>query len=432
MPRTRPTEEFNIRSEEVQEILTKPPAWIVRWGITLIFFFTIIILTLSFIIKYPDFVVAKVVITTKQPTEKVVARYSGQLDKVLINNKDTVEVNQELALIKNTARYRDIKALKKIIDSAQYDIRSFTFPINITSRFILGEIEPTYIAFEKSYIDYSLFKELNPYDSQLSGNKSSLNEVKVRLKSQANQRDILEQELKFKEKEISRYRKLHKRGVISQQEYESKELEFLQMQKSLNNMTISISQMREAISSADQTLKSTYINKSEDDTKFLKNLLQSFNSLKRAIRDWEYKYVLSSSIEGIISYQEFWGTHQQVNSGDVVFSILPSNRDDLIGKLTIPSQNAGKVKIGQKVLVKLDNYSYQQYGMLVGNVDNMSVSPDEEGNYIVFINLPNGMKTSYNKNLVFNQELLGSAEIITEDLSVAERFFYKFKDLFKY
>ena len=103
-----------------------------------------------------------------------------------------------------------------------------------------------------------------------------------------------------------------------------------------------------------------------------------------------------------------------------------------MGKLVLPSQNAGKVTTGQKVLVKLDNYPYQQYGMLVGKVENMSVSPDTEGNYFVYISLPEGAKTSYGNNLGFDQELLGNAEIITEDLSVAERIFYKFKDLFKY
>lgn len=52
-----------LRSEEVQEILSNPPEWIVRWGITLIFVFTVIIFALSFIIKYPDFISAKVIVT---------------------------------------------------------------------------------------------------------------------------------------------------------------------------------------------------------------------------------------------------------------------------------------------------------------------------------------------------------------------------------
>jgi hypothetical protein len=432
MPKDTKTEDLNLRSEEVQEILETPPVWIVRWGVTLIFMFTLILIFLAFLIKYPDFVTAKVLVTTKMPTEKVIARYSGQLEKILINNQDSVITNQKLAIIKNSANYKDVYQLKTILDSANADVRNFVFPMEITSKLILGEVEIAYINFEKSYIDYSLLKELKPYENRLHGNKRSLVEIKKRLKSLIAQKNILEEEVVLKEKEFERIKKLYKKGVISAQEYETKEVGFLQIRKNRNIMAISISQMREAISGANQSITSTYINKNEDNTRFLRNLLQSFNSLKRAIRDWEYKYVLCSSIEGVASFQQFWGQNQQVNSGDVIFSILPLDKSILVGKLTIPSQNAGKVTLGQKVFVKLDNFPYQQYGMLIGKVQNISVSPNVEGNYFVYIAMPNGTKTSYNKVLPFNQELIGNAEIITEDLSVAERIFYKFKDIFKY
>lgn len=425
-------EDLNLRSEEVQEILTTPPSWIVRWGVTLIFALTLILITISFLIKYPDYVSAKVLVTTKKPTEKVIARFSGQLDKVLIGNQDTVQINQRIAIIKNTAIHSDVFLLKEIVDSTNFKTQGYTFPIKTTSQLILGEVESAYINFEKSYIDYTVLKDLKPYDNQLTGNKQSLTEIRARLRSQTSQKSILAEEIVLKEKELERNRILHSKGVISQQEFESKELEFLQMRKNANNMAISISQMREAISSANQNLKATVINKSENHTKYLSNLLQAHNSLKRAIRDWEYKYVLASSIEGIASFQQFWGTNQQVNTGDVVFSVLPLDKTELVGKLTLPSQNAGKVIVGQKVFVKLDNFPYQQYGMLLGEVQNISVSPNVEGNYFVYIAMPKGTKTSYNQNLPFKQELLGNAEIITEDLSVAERVFYKFKDIFKY
>ena len=432
MPKNEKQEELNLRSEEVQEILSTPPIWIVRWGVTLIFMFTLILIALAFLIKYPDFVTAKVLVTTKLPTEKVIARVPGQLDKIFINNQDTVSVNQKIAIIRNTADYKNVYQLKTILDSASTDVRNYIFPIELTSKLTLGEIEPAYINFEKSYIDYMLLKNLKPHKNQLSGNKKSLAEIKNRLQSQIEQKNILEEEVILKEKEFSRMEQLYKKGIISAQEYETKEVDFLQTRKNINNMAISISQMREAISSANQSLTSSYINENEDNTKFLSNLLQSYSSLKRAIKDWEYKYILKSSIKGVASYQQFWGQNQQVNSGDIVFSILPIDKSELVGKLTIPSQNAGKVTLNQKTLVKLDNFPYQQYGMLIGKVKNISVSPDLEGNYFVYIEIPNGTKTSYNKNLPFKQELIGNAEIITEDLSVAERVFYKFKDIFKY
>lgn len=433
MPKQKKTDtNLNLRSEEVKEILTTPPSWIVRWGVTLIFLFTVILISLSFIIKYPDFISAKILVTTKLPTEKIIARTSGSIDKIFLQNQESVKIGQAIAAIKNTAKFNHVYLLKNILDSIGYNIRASSFPIEITSKLRLGEIGPAYIDFEKSYIEYSLLQDLKPYESQLFGNRNSLLEIKKQINSQISQKIILEEEIALKENEFKRYKKLFEKGVISNQEYEQKQLDFLQIRKNSNTMAISISQMRDAVSSASQNISQTNINKNKDYTTFLKNLLQAYNTLNRTVNDWEYKYVLSSSINGKVSFQEFWSDNQQVKNGDVMFSILPVNKEKLVGKLTIPSQNAGKVTLGQKVLIKLDNFPYQQYGVLLGEVENISVSPNANNNYFVYISIPNGTKTSYNKILPFNQELIGSAEIITENLSVAERILYKIRGVFVY
>lgn len=432
MPKKLKENNLELRSEEVQEILSNPPVWIVRWGITLVFVFVCIILCLSFIIKYPDFVAAKIIVTTKQPTEKVISRYSGELKRIFVKNRDTVEADQKLAIIKNTANIEDVYFLKSIVDTLPFNVESFEFPIEKTSYLILGDIRSSYNNFEKSYTNFFLLKDLDPYKSLLGGNRVSVKELKNRLKSHTNQKKLIEQELKLKQIDLERSRQLFEKGVISQRDFELKQLEFIQIQKSISTMTISISQITEAISSASQTLKSTGINEQEDKTRFLRDLIQSYDLLKEAIRNWEFNYVLSSSINGVVSFQDYWGENQFVPSGSVVFSILPTETSTLVGKLVLPAQNAGKIVAGQKVLVKLDNYPYQEYGILIGKVTNFSISPNNEGNYTVYISLPNGTKTSYNKTINFTQELIGNAEIITEDLSVAERMLYKFKDLFKY
>ncbi len=432
MPDSVSTNKLELRSEEVQEILTTPPIWIVRWGITIIFLFTIIISILAFVIKYPDFVTSKVIVTTKEPTQAVIAKNSGQLDKVLVSNRDTVSQGQKLAVIENLAKMEDVYFLKTITDTLKFNKNNFEFPIETTSNLSLGDLQNVYINFEKSYIDYFLLRNLNPYSNKIYSNQQSITEIKVRLIDQIKQKQLLEEEYVLARTDIERYQQLLKKGVISQQEYDIKKREFIQIQKSLSTMAISISQMRQATNLANQNLRETKIGQMEDDTRLLKNLVLTYSALKKGIHDWEYNYVLTSSINGVISFREFWGTNQFVSANQIIYNIMPLDKSQLVGKLVLPSQNAGKVTIDQKVLVKLDNYPYQQYGMLVGNVESISVSPDSEGNYFVYISLPQGTKTSYGKNLGFDQELLGNAEIITEDLSVAERIFYKLKDLFKY
>ncbi len=63
-----PENNFEIRSREVQEVLGRPPAWIIRTGITIVFVVLCLFVFLSFILKFPDLVYADFKITEYEQT----------------------------------------------------------------------------------------------------------------------------------------------------------------------------------------------------------------------------------------------------------------------------------------------------------------------------------------------------------------------------
>jgi hypothetical protein len=69
--------------------------------------------------------------------------------------------------------------------------------------------------------------------------------------------------------------------------------------------------------------------------------------------------------------------------------------------------------------------------MLTGTVEAISLIPND-GNYLVKINLPNGLRTSHNTELKVTGQLKGNVEIITEDLRLLERIFYQFRKLVRF
>ena len=113
----------------------------------------------------------------------------------------------------------------------------------------------------------------------------------------------------------------------------------------------------------------------------------------------------------------------------MVFTIIPSQNSSYIAKLKTPILNSGKLKVGQKVNISLENYPETEFGYLVGTLNKISTIPDSEGFYMLDVKLSNKLKTSYNKEIEFKQEMIGSAKIITEDLRLIERFFYQFKQV---
>ncbi|MBZ4037557.1 HlyD family secretion protein [Flavobacterium sp. 17A] len=111
--------------------------------------------------------------------------------------------------------------------------------------------------------------------------------------------------------------------------------------------------------------------------------------------------------------------------------MIPDAKNTFIGKVKAPALNSGKIKVGQRVNIRLANYPDREFGVLRGEIKNISLVPDKDGNLLLDVALPNGLKTSYDKQIVFQQEMKGSAEIVTEDLRLIERILYQFKNIFE-
>lgn len=422
---------IQIRSEEVQEILNFVPNWMIRWGITLVFFIILMLLLMSWFVKYPDVIIAEVIVTTKIPPEKIYAKSTGQIESILVNNNSQISKNTFIGIIENSGNYKDILLLKSIIDTISINKDNFTFPMEGLPFLILGDINQDFSTFETNYSEYILSKKLQPYSSEFTANNLSLTEIKNRLIILKSQKELNEKELEFSKKDLDRNKVLFDKGIISAQDYEMKQLGHTQAIRNLKNMGTSISQLNEAIGNSKNTIKSSEIRKTQEDTRLLKKVIQSFYQLKKSLKDWELRYALKSSINGKVSFLSFWNETQTVNIGDLVFTIIPNENSGYIGKIKAPIQNAGKIKVGQKVNIRLANYPDTEFGILNGTIENISLFPDKDGNYLVDVTLNQELITSYNKKIEFQQEMSGQAEIITEDLRLIQRFFYQLKNILK-
>ena len=419
-----------IRSEEVQEILNKVPNWMIRYGNTLILILIIMLLFISWFIKYPDVISSQVMVTTVIPPEKIFAKSSGQFEVLLANEEKNVKEDEVLAVIENTASYKDVLFLKKLIDTIQIHQEKFYFPIESLPPLVLGDITTSFSQFENDYYEYKLNNELTPFKSETFANKMSVVEVRGRLQNLIYQRKLNKKQLEFKEKDLDRSRKMFKQGVISAKEVEAKEIENLQEQRAYKTLETSISQMRELLNSSTKNLDDTSVRKTQSDLRLKKKAEQSFLYLKKAIKDWEKTYALKSSMSGKVSFLSFWSKNQNVKTGDLIFTIIPNKSESFVGKIKAPIANSGKIEIGQKVQIKLLNYPSDEFGELNGKVKSISLTPDQEGNYLIDVELPS-LKTTYKKDIEFKQEMQGTANIITEDLRLIERFFYQLKNIIK-
>lgn len=425
------SKEIELRSEEVQEILTRVPHWMIRWGNLVILIVLLLLFLMACIVKYPDIVSAEITITTQTPPEKLVARSSGKIEKIFVENRTFVPKNSPLAVIQNSADYKDVFALKAIVDKIDISDKQFAFPFEKLISLNLGEIEGSFAVFEKDYVAYELNKNLLPYQPEGIAQNAEGIELKERLSLLIQQKEISEKELEFKKKELDRYKKLYEKGIIAAQEWETKNLDYLQVEKNFRSLIASISQMKSSINDLSRNKRATKISESRDNVSLYRNTMQSFSQLKKAIADWELAYVLRSSISGEVSFLQIWTENQTITSGDNVFTIIPKNQNNYVGKVKAKALNSGKIKESQEVNIRLSNYPDREFGIIKGKIKSISLTPDKDGNLLIDVSLPNKLETSYHKKIAFQQEMTGTADIITEDLRLIERLLYQFRDVFK-
>ena len=420
---------LKIYSEEVRDVLSDPPKAILRWGNTILFGFIMVLLLISWFIKYPDIITTQIVITTNIPPEKLVAKVPGKIEAILVKDKATILKNTPLAVIENSANYKDVFLLKSIIDTIDIDKSKFPFEkFNSTQ---LGEIESVFAQFQKESIADELNAKLQPYKVEGSAQNYEAIQLKERLSLLESQKSINQNELVLLKSDLDRYEKLYAKGIIASQEMEKQRLTYLQSQKNYKSFLSTISQLKSSLNELNRNSKTTQINESTATINLERNVVQAFLGVKKAIKDWELNYVLRSSINGKVSFLQLWAENQTVNTGDNVFAIIPKNENGYIGKLRAPAQNSGKIKTGQTVNIRLANYPDREFGMIKGSINAISLTPDKEGNFLINVSLPQGLETSYKKQINFQQEMSGTADIITEDLRLIERLLYQFRDIFK-
>jgi exoribonuclease R len=154
---------------------------------------------------------------------------------------------------------------------------------------------------------------------------------------------------------------------------------------------------------------------------------QAVNNMKARLDEWKNKYLLIAPVAGKIAFASFVQENQQLPNNQTICYINPDN-SNYFAEMIIPQNNFGKVKEGQKVLLKLPSYPYQEFGMVTGRIDFISSIPTDSG-YLAKIILPDGLQTNYKKSVQYHEGLLAEGEIITADTKLSDRLFYQLKSL---
>ena len=159
----------------------------------------------------------------------------------------------------------------------------------------------------------------------------------------------------------------------------------------------------------------------------------ALEALRVQLTTFKQTYFLVSLIDGVATFTKYYQKNQYVTSGETIMTIVPDERQKIIGKIRLLPQGAGKVRVGQRVNVKLNDFPYNEYGMLRVKIKNISLVPVVENNqssYVLEVEFPDPLTTTYKKTISFRQQMSGQAEIITDDTRLLEKLLNPIREIF--
>jgi hypothetical protein len=388
-----------------------------------------VLLILSWVIKYPDVNTGMVIINTKFPAVKLVSNISGKL-KLLKKNHSAIRRGEIIGYIESATSIPDFQLIDSLIKRHQQlntPYQQLFKSLPATAH--LGLLSERYYFFINALQQYTNYYNDNLYGKQIENLESLQAEQNNLLHSSIAQSRLVDSNLQIMNRFRAMDSVLFSQKVLSAADFDRNKLNQLSSSLNKEQAQSTITSSKINIHSTSSSLQELLIKKTQIEKELNIELHSALQNLESALKSFEEAYVFRAPISGTIQYLKFWNDNSFLTSGEPVFSIIPDNTQ-IIGQVTVPNLAAGKIQIGQEVVIKLDNYPFNEYGSIIGTVSDISLvtttQKTEQGDvehYLVDVALPAELKTNRGLQLEFKYELKGVAEIITNDKRLIQRIF---------
>lgn len=413
---------IDIRSEYYTTIHNMNPPWWMRWGIFTVAIIFCALILIGWFVKYPDIITCELKLTTNTPSITLPLYPKAQIERVLVKSGDRVSRNSHLLSIRNDAKYEDVILLSNALQNFQFKknyIISF-FEEFLNKDLQLGSvIEPDWNAFSNELLVYYKIEALNSYRTQVSFLEKELSRLYI-LKQQyeylisldARQRVLIQ-------------KKAYVDSILYQQRVTSSIENILSNQDNLTRYVnleanrLALSRTNLEITKLQNELENYHVTERENLISQQMSIRKSLNKLKSSIEAWKKSYLLISSTEGQVSFLQDLRDGRFAEGNAI--TIVPTN-DVYHAIINIPIVGAGKVFVGQRVIVKINDYPYKEYGVLEGRLAGISNLSNDKF-YLGKVMLNDSNRSSYSQKIVIHENMNGVGEIVTNDRNLIERLF---------
>ncbi len=423
------------RTEEVRDIIDRMPHRTGKIVAIVVAGLCTLLLLFGWLIEYPETVSGAISITARQAPVRLVSNISGKLH-LLKNDGDLLHESDIIAMMDNPANLQDMLVTEHFLAKCKFDsLISDLTNVQLPEITALGELSSVYFTFCDALEKMKQYNDSQLYEKKQDGLKSQLRSQIQLFQYNREQIKTREQSLKIAKKSMRRDSLLFRSSAIAELDLDRSSVSYLGAQENTQALNKEDANYQLQMSETRHQIQLLRIEQQETEQKLKMNLIIGYNELGNSIRQWKQRYLFIAPFAGSLEYLNFWRENEFLSAGTEAFSVLPAD-NHLLGQVYLPSSGAGKVKPGQKVIVKLDNYPYMEYGAIDGQVQSISMLSNKTEvvagqnkilTYQVTVDLPQQLTTNYGATLDFRYEIKGVAEIITKPRKLIERLFDNLK-----
>lgn len=426
-------EDIQLHSDEVNEIFSKMPSHMVRWGNTWILLVLLSLLGLAFYVKYPDVITGNATLTTLSAPVIMVATNNGKIS-LLTENYATVSQGQLIAFINEETKLADMDTLYHYLQNHELE----TMHPDSLKTLALGKLQTSWSRFIVDLQSYQVYHSTHPEQVGISSSTRQMQNNQKSVISLKEQIKIKEDQLNFYQRKLEKDRLLLQKGMIAERDVQNTEMQLSEMQNQIKSLYAQLISIDKNNADYQKQIADYQIAQTQKESEKLTALKQQRITLLEEIELWYKSNTFKSPIDGKLQYNIPITENQFIAQGQELFTITPEKKQDIQCNLSVPMSGMGKVEIGQKVILRLQHYPEEEYGVLYGKVQEISPSPivskTAQGDakiYLIKVRLDNGLWTSYKKEIIYKANMEGSGDIITKDKSFLERIFEQLLKLIK-
>lgn len=419
-----------LLTEEVQEVISYKPHWIVRKGNTIFLLIILLLLVLTWIISYPDIIHAGAKLVAMNPPKLINAKTEGKLLKLFVSNEQPVRKDQHIGYMESTADYNEVLKLQDWIQQAVVAIQNTEYDWLIRnvlpSLNNLGELQGQYQQFQNQLaVTQQTFA--NGYYQRKKGALQKDLQYLSFLKQNANQQmQLQKKDQQLQQKEYDAYELLAKDKVIAPLELNQYKSKLILKEQGLEQLNAQITNNEINSHNKQKEIIDLHKQVTDQQQQFQSSLLE----LKSEVEKWIQQYVLTAPEDGKLLFVSSLQPNEFISNGQSLFYIQPGQSAYYV-ELKAGQKGVGKIKTGQSVMIKVEGYPSNEFGYLMATINHIAAIPSRTDSFLLKAELPRGLQTNYNKTIFFRNGLAAQAEIITDDRKLFDRLAGQLKEIWK-